>query len=334
MEQRLLGKSGLKVSAVGLGCNNFGMLIDAAQTKAVVDKAIDIGITLFDTADIYGNAGKSEEFLGQTLGARRKDVLIATKFGNAMGKGFLEQGGASRLYIMAAVEASLRRLGTDYIDLYQIHKPDGVTPTDETLRALDDLVRQGKVRYIGHSNFEGWRTVEAAWISKTQNLTPYISAQNHYSLLSRGIEAELVPACENYGVGILPFFPLESGLLTGKYKRGEKPPEGTRYAAWASRGPMVNRFFGDDRFATVDKLTELAASAGASMLDMAIGWLLSKPYVGSVIAGATKPEQLDANAKAAAWRPTLEIDDKIDEITPPPPLAPSAPPRPKKRIMA
>ncbi|MDX2222319.1 MAG: aldo/keto reductase [Rhodospirillaceae bacterium] len=331
MDYRLLGKSGLKVSAVGVGCNNFGMLIDAAQSKVVVHKALDIGITLFDTADVYGTSGLSEEFLGQALGPRRKDAIVATKFGNPMGKALLQQGGASRHYIMAAAEASLRRLGTDYIDLYQIHKPDGVTPTEETLRALDDLVHQGKVRYVGHSNFEGWRTVEAAWIARTAGLAPYISAQNHYSLLSRGIEAELIPACLEYGVGILPFFPLESGLLTGKYKRGDKPPEGTRFAAWASRGPMASRFFGDDRFALVDKLTELAQAAGASMLDLAFGWLLAAPVVGSVIAGATRPEQLDANVKAAAWRPTPEIIAKVDEIVPPPPLPPGAPPRPKIR---
>jgi aryl-alcohol dehydrogenase-like predicted oxidoreductase len=319
MEYRVLGRSGLKVSAVGLGCNNFGMIIDAEKTKAVVDKAIDIGITLFDTADIYGDQGKSEEYLGKALGNRRKDVLIATKFGNPMGKGLTLEGGASRGYIMKAVEASLKRLGTDYIDLYQIHKPDPSTPLDETMRAMDDLVRSGKVRYIGHSNFAGWQTADAAWISKALNLTPFISAQNGYSLLNRAVEAELVPACQAHGVSILPFFPLESGLLTGKYKRGEKPPEGTRYAAWSSRGPGVSsRFFGDDKFAKVEQLQAIADEYGHSMLDMAFGWLLSKPTVASVIAGATRPEQLDQNLASSAFRPSSEECAKIDAVSPPP----------------
>ncbi|MSO97957.1 MAG: aldo/keto reductase [Rhodospirillaceae bacterium] len=318
MEHRQLGRSGLKVSAVGLGCNNFGMIIDAVQTKVVVDKAIDLGITLFDTADVYGSMGKSEEFLGQALGARRKDIILATKFGNPMGQGPMLGGGGSRRYIMSAAEASLKRLNTDYIDLYQIHTPDLHTPIDETMRAMDDLVHQGKVRYIGHSNFSGWQTVDASWTAKALNLSPFVSAQNRYSLLSRDIEAELAPACMAHGVGILPYFPLESGMLTGKYKRGEKPAEGTRYAAWSSRGAMANRFFGDDRFAKIEPLQALCAQYGHSMLDMAMGWLLSKPYVSSVIAGATKPEQLEQNVKAGEWRPSPEEAAKIDEISPPP----------------
>lgn len=331
MEFRLLGKSGLKVSTVGIGCNNFGMRIDAAQSKIVVDKAIELGITLFDTADVYGN-GKSEEFLGQALGSsRRKDILIATKFGNPMGKGLHLEGGCSRLAIMSAAEASLKRLGTDYIDLYQVHKPDGVTPTEETMRAMDDLVRQGKVRYLGHSNYEGWRTVEAAWTARTYGLAPFISSQVRYSVLSREIEAEVWPACQAYGLGILPFFPLENGLLTGKYKQGEKPAEGTRYAAWSGRGAgVLNRFFGDDKFAKVEKLRVLCEQNGNSMLELGFGWLLSNPDVPSVIAGATKPEQLEQNVKAAAWRPTAEFGAKVDEISPPPELGAGAPPRPKR----
>jgi aryl-alcohol dehydrogenase-like predicted oxidoreductase len=219
---------------------------------------------------------------------------------------------------MSAVEESLRRLGTDWIDLYQIHTPDRATPIEETLRALDDLIRAGKVRYIGHSNFSGWQTVDAAWMAKVGHLAPFISAQNRYSLLSREIEAELAPACVEFGLGVLPFFPLESGLLTGKYKRGEKPAEGTRYAAWASRGPVASRFFSDDKFAKVEQLQTLCIEYGHTMLEMAIGWLLSKPYVASVIAGATKPEQLEHNVKAGAWRPSAEEVRKIDEITPPP----------------
>lgn len=318
MEYRVLGRSGLKVSAVGLGCNNFGMLIDAEQTKAVVGKALDLGITLFDTADVYGEQGKSEEFLGQALGARRTDVIVATKFGSPMGQGVYRQGGGSRRYIMAAAEDSLRRLGTDYIDLYQIHRPDPATPVEETLRALDDLVKSGKVRYIGHSNFSGWETADAAWTAKAANLTPFISAQNRYSLLSRDVEAELLPACVHHGVGVLPFFPLESGLLTGKYKRGEKPPEGTRYAAWAGRGAVAGRFFNDDKFAKAEQLQGLCAKYGHSMLEMAIGWLLSRPAVSSVIAGATRAEQLEQNVKAGTWRPSAEEQRDIDMVTPPP----------------
>jgi aryl-alcohol dehydrogenase-like predicted oxidoreductase len=320
MEYRLLGRSGLKVSAVGIGCNNFGMLIDAAATQAVVDKAIDLGITLFDTADIYGmpNKGASEEFLGKALGKRRSQVIVATKFGNPMGEPWYLQGGGSRDTVMRAAEASLKRLGTDYIDLYQIHRPDPATPIEETLRAMDDLVRQGKVRYIGHSNFAGWQAADAAWTAQMNGLAPFVSAQNHYSVLSRQIEAELVPACQAHGLGILPYFPLESGLLTGKYKRGERPAEGTRYAAWASRGAMATRFFGDDRFAKAEKLQELCTEAGCTLLDLAFGWLLGKPYVPSVIAGATRPEQLEANVKAAAWRPTAEQLARIDGISPPP----------------
>jgi aryl-alcohol dehydrogenase-like predicted oxidoreductase len=331
MEYRSLGRSGLKVSAVGLGCNNFGMIIDQAKTNAVIDKAIDIGITLFDTADVYGGEqGKSEDMLGKALGARRKDVIIATKFGNPMGKALSESGGASRGYIMNAVEASLKRLNTDYIDLYQIHKPDPQTPIEETMRALDDLVRQGKVRYIGHSNYSGWETAHMGWTAKALNLNPFVSAQNRLSLLSRDIEAELVPACLSQGVSILPFFPLESGLLTGKYKRGEKPVEGTRYAAWANRAPgAVSRFFGDDKFAKAEQLQAIADASGCSLLEMAFGWLLAKPVVASVIAGATRPEQLDQNVAAAAWRPTAEVAAKIDEVSPPPPGVALAP-APKK----
>ena len=318
MDTRPLGKSGLRVSAVGVGCNNFGMGVDEAGTKAVVFKAIDLGITLFDTADVYGGKGNSEIFLGKVLGEKRKDVLIATKFGMQMGDGLKLRGGGSRDYIVRAAETSLKRLGTDYIDLYQIHTPDTATPVEETLRALDDLVRHGKVRYIGHSNFAGWQTSDAAWTAKMEHLTPFVSAQNRYSLLSREIEADLVPACEAHGVGILPYFPLESGLLTGKYKPGAAPAEGTRWAAWSARMPgYVKQFFSEERFAQVEKLQALCDTAGCSILDMAMGWLLSHTTVASVIAGATKPEQVEANAKAGAWRPSADISAKIDEITAP-----------------
>jgi aryl-alcohol dehydrogenase-like predicted oxidoreductase len=224
-----LGKSGLKVSAVGLGCNNFGWRNNIDETKRVVHRALDLGVSLFDTADFYGK-GQSEEFLGAALGARRKDVVIATKFGLPMGEGEYF-GGASRRYIRIAVEASLKRLNTDYIDLYQLHFPDPKTPMVETLRALSDLVREGKVRYIGSSNLSGWQLVEADWLAKSERLEPFVSAQNQYNLLDRGIERELIPAAEAYGIGVLPYFPLASGLLTGKYKRGQNPAEGTRLAA-------------------------------------------------------------------------------------------------------
>jgi aryl-alcohol dehydrogenase-like predicted oxidoreductase len=312
---RTLGKNGLKVPGVGIGTNNFGGTLDAAGTKRVVDAALDFGATLFDTADVYGR-GKSEEFLGQALGTKRKQAIIATKFGSPMGSGKFPEGGGSRAHIIYAVEESLRRMGTDYIDLYQIHRPDPKTPLDETLRAMDDLVKQGKVRFIGHSNFDGKMTTDAAKISAGAKIAPFISAQNHYSLLTRDIEKDLVPACEANGVGILPYFPLESGMLTGKYKRGEKPAEGTRMANWGARGPGVTeRFMNDDKFTKVEKLQALADKSGATVLQFAFGWLLSRPYIGSVIAGATKPEQVESNVKAAAWRPSAEIAAEIDKIT-------------------
>ncbi len=321
MEFRQLGRSGLKVSAVGLGCNNFGMIIDQAATNTVVDTAIDAGITLFDTADVYGrpNLGGSEIFLGKALGARRKQVLVATKFGMPMGDSWDLQGGGSRDTVMRAAEASLKRLGTDYIDLYQLHAPDPQTPIEETLRALDDLVRQGKVRYIGHSNFIGWQTSDAAWTARVNNLTPFVSAQNRYSVLSRMIESDLVPGCIAHGVGLLPYFPLESGLLTGKYKQKAAPPAGTRYAAWANRGPaMTDRFFSDDKIAVAEQLGAIAGETGGTALDLAFGWLLSKSYVSSVIAGATKPEQIASNVKAGTWRPNADQLKRIDELSPPP----------------
>ena len=316
MEYRTLGHSGLKVSAVGLGCNNFGMLIDQQQTKTVVDAALDQGITLFDTADVYGGRGKSEEFLGKALGKRRQDVIIATKFGNPMGDSVYETG-ASRRFIMNAAEASLKRLGTDYIDLYQIHKPDTQTPIEETLRAMDDLVRHGKVRYIGCSNFTGWQVVEAHWVSQTTGLETFVSAQNRYSLLNRDIEFDLIPVCEKYDVGVLPFFPLESGLLTGKYEFGKTPKKGTRWHAWKDRGPMADAFWSQDRFAVVEQLQALSDEYGHSLLELAIGWLLDNPCIASVIAGATKPTQIKNNVNAAAFRPSQDEKDRVDEISPP-----------------
>ena len=313
MEYRNLGRSGLQVSTVGLGCNNFGMRCDLEQSKAVVQKAIESGINFFDTADIYGGRGKSEEMLGEALKSQRRNVVVATKFAVPMGDGPL-WGGASRRYIFDAVEASLQRLGTDYIDLYQVHFPDAKTPIDETLRALDDIVRSGKVRYIGCSNFTGWMVADAHWIANIGHLTPFVSAQNQYNLLDRRIERELAPACEKFGLGILPYFPLASGFLTGKYRPGEKPAEGTRLAAWGARGDSM---LSEPNFAMLTKLEDFAQTQGHTMIDLAIGWLASHAYVPSVIAGATKPEQVEQNVAAGAWKLTPDEMAEVDRITKP-----------------
>jgi aryl-alcohol dehydrogenase-like predicted oxidoreductase len=307
---RTLGKSGLEVSTVGLGCNNFGMRIDLEATRKVVAKALDLGITLFDTADIYGNMGGSETMLGQVLGERRKDIVLATKFAGPMIEGRTKRD-ASRGYIMTAVEASLRRLKTDWIDLYQLHFPDGVTPMEETLGALDDLVHQGKVRYIGCSNLPAWRMVEAQWISRERGLERFISAQDEYSLVARQIEAEKIPAAEAYGMGMLPYFPLASGLLTGKYKRGGQAEAGTRFAAIQR---LAERYSTDTNWALVEQLEAFCAKRGRTLLELAFSWLLARPTVASVIAGATKPEQLDANVKAAGWTLTAEDLAEIDAM--------------------
>jgi len=307
MKMRRLGASGLKVSEIGLGCNNFGMRIDEKATQGVVDAALDAGITLFDTADIYGGA-KSEEFLGKALGKRRGDIVLATKFGMRIGDDPRRMGG-SRRWIMRAVEDSLKRLGTDWIDLYQFHSPDPDTPIDETLRALDDLVTQGKVRYIGNSNFAGWQIADADWTAA--GATRFVSAQNQYSLLERKVEFEVLPACEHFGLGFLPFFPLGSGLLSGKYRRGEKPPEGSRLAAWGARGAAA---MSDRNFDKVDKLEAWAAERGHTILELAFAWLLGHEVVSSVIAGATSPEQVKANAATAGWVLTAEDVDEMGKL--------------------
>ncbi|HXX48159.1 MAG TPA: aldo/keto reductase [Myxococcota bacterium] len=308
MDTKPLGRSGLRVSVVGLGCNNFGQRCDLAQTRAVVAKALDLGVTLFDTADVYGGGGVSEEYLGKALESRRADVVVATKFGMPMGEGPLRRGG-SRRWVMQAAENSLRRLGTDHIDLYQIHFPDAGTPIEETLRALDDLVRQGKVRYVGCSNFSGWQVVEAAWTARSAGLAQFVSAQNFYNLLERNVERELVPACNAYGLGVLPYFPLASGLLTGKYQRGVAAPDGTRLAAPRFKGALT-----DKNFDKVEKLAAFAAEAGHSLLELAIGWLASQAHVPSVIAGATRPEQVEANVRAAAWKLSAAELAKVNEV--------------------
>ncbi len=311
MEYKHLGRSGLQVSVVGLGCNNFGGRCDYDQSEKVVNTALDEGINLFDTADVYGGQGKSEEFLGRILKGRRSDAIIATKWGMNMGEG-PHRSGASRKYIVSAVEDSLRRLQTDYIDLYQLHRPDSSTPIEETLRALDDLVSAGKVRYIGHSNFAGWQAAEAHFVAEKGNFTPFISAQNEYNLLDRRIESELVPACNAYGVSILPFFPLASGFLTGKYRPGQDLPVGTRLA---NAGPMASRILNDRNFETLGKLEAFAEARGKSMVDLAIGWLASLPHVGSVIAGATKPEQVTQNVASGSWKLSPDELAEVDGIS-------------------
>jgi aryl-alcohol dehydrogenase-like predicted oxidoreductase len=311
VEQRRLGKSGLEVSLVGLGCNNFGGRADFEATRRVVHKALDLGITLFDTADIYGNRGGSEDFLGQLLSDRRKDIVLASKFGMAMDEaGTLK--GASRRYIMSAIEASLRRLRTDWIDLYQLHQPDPLTPIEETLRAMDDLVRQGKVRYIGCSNLNAWQTVEALWTSEHLNLDAFISCQNEYSLLMRDIDQELIPAMQVYGLGLLPFYPLAGGFLTGKYKRNAPMPQGARLT---NTKATADRYLTDENWSIVERLESFSANRGHSLLELAFSWMAARPAVSSVIAGATKPEQVEQNVRAADWKLTPEDLAEIDRLT-------------------
>ena len=308
MRYRHLGRSGLVVSVVGLGCNNFGAKLDLAATRSVVDSALDEGITLLDTADSYG---ESEELLGRALEGRRDQVVLATKFGSdrrgVNGPDWSARG--ARRYVVRAVERSLQRLRTDWIDLYQLHWPDPATPLEETLAALTDLVHQGKVRYIGSSNFKAWQVADAAWISEERGLEPFISAQNHYNLLELGAEAELVPACEHFGVGILPYFPLASGLLTGKYHRGEPPPEGSRVRQWGLESQLTGAHFD-----IIDSISTFAAERSLSILEVAIGALAAKPAVGSVIAGATSKGQVIANARSAAWVPTPEDMRELDAL--------------------
>ena len=313
MEYQQLGNSGLQVSVVGLGCNNFGRRCDEAETAAVVHAALDAGVTLFDTADIYSR-GVSEEYLGRALQAHRHESVIATKFGSPMADDDIYMKGGSRRYIMEAVEASLRRLGTDHIDLYQIHTPDPATPLDETLRALDDLVASGKVRYLGNSNYAGWQIASSDWISRSAGINRFITAQNEYSLLERSIEAEVVPAAVDFGLSILPFFPLASGLLTGKYVRGEAGPDGARLSGDT---PPAARFRSTANVDKVEALRTIAEDAGHTLLELAISWLANQPAVGSVISGATSAEQVQANAVAAGWRMTDDELAAIDAITAP-----------------
>jgi len=310
METRTLGTSGLDVTLVGLGCNNFGLRIDTEASRAVIRTALDLGITFFDTADVYGNRGGSETCLGQFLGSRRKDIVLASKFGNPMDEaGTLK--GFSRNYIMSAVEASLKRLRTDWIDLYQMHRFP-TSPLDETLRALDDLVKQGKVRYIGTSQTKGWQFVDMQWTARVNGLAPITTCMIEYSLLAREPERELIPAMRAHGAGLLPFYPLASGFLTGKYERGHTPPpegritKGQRYA---------EKWLTDANWDRLEHLEAFASTRGHTMLELAFSWLAAQPVVSSIIAGATKPQQLDANVKAAGWKLTPEELAEIDAIT-------------------
>ena len=311
MEIRNLGTSGLRVSAIGLGCNNFGGRIDQAATQAVIHKAFDLGITLFDTADVYGERGGSETAMGKVLGDRRKDIVLASKFCMPMGDGDAAKG-ASRRYIMSAVEASLSRLKTDWIDLYQLHAPDPLTPIEETLRTLDDLIGQGKVRYVGCSNLKSWQVVEAHWTAETLGLNRFVSCQDEFSLVKREAEAELIPAARAYGLGLLPYFPLASGLLTGKYRRNAPMPEGARLTKTQR---LADRYLTDANWAISEKLIDFAEAQGHSALELAFSWLLAKPPVASVIAGATKPEQLEQNVKAGGWALSADEMAEIDRIT-------------------
>ncbi|MEL0079756.1 MAG: aldo/keto reductase [Rhodospirillales bacterium] len=310
MELRNLGCSGLRVSLVGLGCNNFGMRLDANQTADVVNAALDAGITLFDTADMYGGRGDSERFLGKALGTKRSEIVLASKFGMAMDDEGIKIG-AARRYIMQAVEDSLSRLGTDWIDLYQLHQFDPLTPIDETLRALDDLIRDGKVRYVGSSNLPAWRSTEAEFIARELGTNKFISCQEEWNVLNRAIEKDVVPMMEAYGLGMLPYFPLASGLLTGKYKK-DSMPEGARLTdmpRFANRGYVT-----DENFAKVGKLEAFAEERGHSLLELAFSWLAAQKVTGSVIAGATKPEQIQSNVAAASWKITADDLARIDEI--------------------
>lgn len=316
MQHRQLGNSGLTVSAVGLGCNNLGRPGTVTETQegtdAVIHAALDAGITLFDVADVYGREpGLSEIMLGKALGARRDEVVLATKFGldmsGANGNDFGSRG--SRRYIARAVEASLRRLGTDHIDLYQFHSPDENTPIEETLDALDDLVRSGKVHYIGHSNMSGWQIAEAEFTARIRGGARFVSSQNHYNLLDRRAELEITPAAEAYGLGVLPYFPLANGLLTGKYSDGEAP-EGSRLTH--SRKNMLENADYDQ----LQAFGDFAKERGLKPIEVAFSWLASRPSVASVIAGATKPEQVTQNAASADWVPTAEDEVALDEIFP------------------
>jgi aryl-alcohol dehydrogenase-like predicted oxidoreductase len=312
MQQRNLGKSGLRVSVVGLGCNNFGgARIDLEASRKVIHKALDLGITLFDTSDNYGNRGGSEKILGECLGDRRKDIVLATKCGLPMDEaGTLK--GASRRYILSAIESSLKRLKTDWIDLYIIHRPDPLTPIEETLRTLDDLVRAGKVRYSGCSTFAAWQVVEAQWTATHHHLNHFVTCQDQYNVLERGSENTLEPAMRAYGLGLIPHTPLAAGLLSGKYRRDAAMPAGARMTR---EKRQADRWITNRNWEVVERLTAVSAARGHSLLELAMSWLASRPLVASIIAGATTPEQVELNAGAVNWQLTPDDLAAIDKAT-------------------
>jgi aryl-alcohol dehydrogenase-like predicted oxidoreductase len=309
MQYRNLGRSGVKVSAVGVGGNQFGGVVDRDGTRAIVQRALDLGINFFDTADSYGNRGASEEYLGDALAGQWQRVVLATKVQSRMGDG-PNDAGASRYHIQNGLEASLRRLKTDPIDLYQIHNFDPDTPLEETMRALDDLVQAGKVRYVGASNFMAWQMARANDLAEMMGWAVFVSVQAHYHMLERPIERELLPYCQWAGVGILPYFPLAGGFLSGKYQRGQAPAPDTRGA----RSPYVQKYLTDANFDLLDRLRPIAAAHGRSLADLAIAWLLAQAPVASVIAGATRPEQVEANAAAADWALTAAELEEIRKL--------------------
>lgn len=321
MEYRSLGTAGLKVSAIGLGTNQFGGKVDQATAKEIIHTALELGVNLIDTANVY-QEGRSEEYIGAALAGRRHQALIATKVRGQTGPGPNDQG-TSRRHILEAVEDSLHRLQTDYIDLYQIHSWDADTPVEEMLRALDDLVRSGKVRYLGASNFKAWQLTWANALAELRGLTKFVSIQPHYHMLERGIEAELVPACEYFGIGILPYFPLAGGFLTGKYRQGEPPPPGSR----GETSPYVQRYLTSENYARIESLATFARQNGRQLNDLAHAWLLAQPLVSSVISGATSVEHLRANAAAGDWSLTEEqlaaankiLAEEPEQVTPQPP---------------
>jgi aryl-alcohol dehydrogenase-like predicted oxidoreductase len=311
VEQRNIGNSGLRASLLGIGCNNFGPRRDLDATKKVVFRAIDLGVTFFDTADVYG-MGQSESLLGQIFGDKRKDMIIATKCGMAMDKDG-KLSGASRRYIMNAVDDSLKRLCTDYIDFFQLHVPDPKTPIDETMRAFDDLITQGKIRYIGCSNLPAWQVIEANMTAAARGQTTFLACQEEYSLLVRDIEEDLLPAMKKQGMSLLPYRPIASGFLTGKYKRGAPLPEGSRLAI-GNQKRFADRYLTDKNFDRLEKLEAFGKKNGRSMLDIAFGWVASKPFVPSVMAGASTPEQVEANAKAVTCNLTPAEVAEIEKI--------------------
>jgi aryl-alcohol dehydrogenase-like predicted oxidoreductase len=307
---RPLGDSGIQVTVAGLGCNNFGMRLDAAESSRVVHAALDLGVNLLDTADVYG-MGESERHLAAALKGRRSQAVLLTKFGSPADPEHPEHKGASPEHVRRAVEASLRRLETDYIDVYMLHRPDPSTPIEATLEALQELVDEGKVRAIASSNFAGWQIADADWTSRDRGFPRFVAAENLYSLLERAVEREVLPACRRFGQGFLPFFPLASGLLTGKYRRGEPAPEGTRLG----RSPRGAQMLADRNFDVVEALEGFATERGTTLLSVALGWLAAQPEVSSVIAGATSPEQVAANVAATAWTPTEDDLTELDKLT-------------------